>query len=150
MGRNQGHALSAHAVQDRAVDGLTKELLGSLRPVAGRFVELFEDRIPMADGMSSESGTGLTDFDSFQRLDRPQAPSRETLFEFLVVPHLYISLEDQDAEEERYVAQVQIFFDRGASGERSEAHAESVQFLLGAHQVVFWEGGVGQKAVIWP
>jgi hypothetical protein len=43
--------LSAHAVQDCAVDDLANELLSSLRPSAARFVELFEGRTPMADGM---------------------------------------------------------------------------------------------------
>jgi hypothetical protein len=43
--------LSAHAIQDRAVDDLANELLISLRPAAARFVELFEGRTPMRDGI---------------------------------------------------------------------------------------------------
>ena len=69
---------------------------------------------------------------------------------FLVVFPLYISSRNRNEEEVRQVAQVHIYLDRTAGGERSNAHAESVQFLLAAYGVVFWEGGVGQEAVIWP
>lgn len=48
------------------------------------------------------------------------------------------------------MAQVHIYLDPTMGGERREAHAESVQFLFAAYGIVFWEGGVGQEAVVWP